>query len=57
MAFNGCCTGNDMRYSSESGIQPESRLKLKSPKSSYELIKNQNEKPSTTTKVDYKITK
>jgi len=57
MAFNGCCTGNDMRYSSESGIQPESRLKLKSPKPSYEIIKNPNEKPSSTTKVDYKPTK
>ena len=57
MAFNGCCTGNDMRYSSESGIQPESRLKLKSPKSSYEIIKSPKEKPSATIKVDYKVTK
>lgn len=57
MAFNGCCTGNDMRYSSESGIQPESRLKLKCPKPSYEIIKNPKEKPSTITKVDYMPTK
>ena len=60
MAFNGLCTGNDMRYSSEGQKLSESKLKLKSPKSSYEIIS-----PSSTekkgnksiSKVDFKPTK
>ena len=46
MAFNGFCTGNDMRYSSEGPKISDSRLKLKAPKPSYEIItqilKNEN---------------
>ena len=40
MAFNGMCTGNDMLYASEGGIIPESRLKLKAPKTSYIITNN-----------------
>ena len=40
MAFNAMCSSNDMLYASEGGIIPESRLKLKSPKTSYEITTN-----------------
>lgn len=59
MAFNGLCTGNDMRYSSEGQKISESKLKLKSPKSSYEILsKSSNQKKGNKfiTKVDFKPT-
>ena len=40
MAFNGMCSGNDMLYASEGGLIPESRLKLKAPKTSYIITSN-----------------
>ena len=48
MAFNvGMCTGNDMLYASEGGLIPETKLKLKAPKTSYlitsEIPKNSKE--------------
>jgi hypothetical protein len=57
MAFNGLCTGNDMRYSSESPKLSESKLKLKAPKSSYEIIPNSQKNFQNIEKVDYKSTK
>ena len=48
MAFNGgMCTGNDMLYASEGGLMPETKLKIKAPKTSYiitsEIPKNSKE--------------
>ena len=47
MAFNGMCTGNDMLYASEGGLMPETKLKIKAPKTSYiitsEIPKNSQE--------------
>ena len=40
MAFNVMCSSNDMLYASEGGLIPESRLKLKSPKTSYKITSN-----------------
>ena len=57
MAFNGLCTGNDMRYSSESPKLSESKLKLKAPKSSYEIISNSQKNFQNIEKVDFKSTK
>ena len=54
MAFNGCCTGNDMTYSSEGSKSLV--LKLNSPKPSYEII-SQKKTKNTIQKVDYKLTK
>ena len=56
MAFNGFCTGNDMRYSSEGYKNFESKLKIKAPKSSYEIISFQKENKNIQ-KVEYKPTK
>ena len=41
MAFNGLCTGNDMRYTSESDRIPDHKLKIKAPKPSYQIISTQ----------------
>ena len=57
MAFNGLCTGNDMKYSSESLNISESKLKLKAPKSSYEIISNSPKNFQNIQKVDFKPTK
>ena len=61
MAFNGCCTGIDMRYSSEGQKFNESKLKLKPPKSSYEIILptqvKQKKVSKSIIKVDFKPTK
>ena len=57
MAFNGFCTGNDMRYSSECPKISDSRLKLKAPKSSYEIISKPNINNQKIEKVDFKPTK
>lgn len=54
MAFNGCCTGNDMAYSSEGSKSLV--LKLNSPKPSYEII-SQKKMKNTIQKVDYKLSK
>ena len=56
MAFNGLCTWNDMRYSSESVILPDNKLKIKAPKPSYQIIYTQKNYQKIT-KVDYKPTK
>ena len=56
MAFNGCCTGNDMRLSSEGPKILESQLKLRAPKSSYEIISPQKNNKNIQ-KVEYKPTK
>ena len=56
MAFNGMCTGNDMLYASEGGIIPESRLKLKAPKSSY-IITSNTKNTQGICKLDFKPTK
>ena len=57
MAFNGFCTGNDMRYSSEGPKISDSRLKLKAPKSSYEIISKSKKNNQNIEKVDFKPTK
>ena len=57
MAFYGFCTGNDMRYSSETPKLPESKLKLKAPKSSYEIIPNSQKSIQKIEKVNFKPTK
>ena len=57
MAFNGFCTGNDMRYSSEGPKLSDSRLKLKAPKSSYEIITKSQKNIQKIEKVDFKPTK
>lgn len=57
MAFNGLCRGNDMRFSSEIQRSPESRSKLKSPKSSYEIISTTKKKAKDIEKVDFNPTK
>ena len=57
MAFNGFCTGNDMRYSSETPKLSETKLKLKAPKSSYEIISNSPKNIQNIEKVDFKPTK
>ena len=56
MAFNGFCTGNDMRLSSEGPKILESQLKLRAPKSSYEIISPQKNNKNIQ-KVEYKPTK
>jgi len=56
MAFNGFCTGNDMRLSSEGPKILASQLKLRAPKSSYEIISTQNNNKNIQ-KVEYKPTK
>ena len=57
MAFNGFCTGNDMRYSSEGPKLLDSRLNIKAPKSSYEIISKPNINNQKIEKVDFKPTK
>ena len=57
MAFNGMCTGNDMLYASEGGIIPESRLKIKAPKTSYIITTNIPKNSQEIYKVDIKPTK
>ena len=57
MAFNGCCNGNDMRFSCEVGKSPTYNLKLKAPKTSYEIISNKKKVSSIYSKVDFKPTK
>ena len=56
MAFNGMCNGNDMLYASEGGIMPESKLKIKAPKSSY-IITSDIKNSKDILKVDIKPTK
>jgi hypothetical protein len=56
MAFNGFCTGNDMRLSSEGPKILASQLKLRAPKSSYEIISPQKNNKNIQ-KVEYKPTK
>ena len=56
MAFNGCCTGNDMRFSSEDTKIFQSKLKKRTPKPSYEIISSQKDY-KTVKKVEYKPTK
>ena len=57
MAFNGFCTGNDMKYSSEGGKSSIYKLKLKAPKPSYEIISNPQKTSSNYLKVDFKPSK
>ena len=57
MAFNGFCTGNDMRYASEGIKINEYKFKLKAPKPSYEIISSIQKKSSDTSKIDFKPTK
>ena len=57
MAFNGFCTGNNMRYSCEGPKTLESKLKIKAPKPSYEIISSQKDKKKEVQKVEYKPTK
>ena len=57
MAFNGLCTGNDMRFSNEVERPFESRLKLKAPKSSYEIISPNKKKIKEITKVEFNPTR
>ena len=56
MAFNGCCTGNDMIFSSEGSKIFESKLKIRAPKPSYEIIISKKDN-KTIKKVEYKPTK
>ena len=56
MAFNGFCTGNDMRFSSEGQKSFESKLKIKASKPSYEIIYSQKDNKKVQ-KVEYKPTK
>ena len=56
MAFNGCCTGNDMSFSSEGLKGFESKLKIRAPKPSYEIISSQKDY-KTISKIEYKPTK
>lgn len=57
MSFNGFCSGNDMKYSSEGSMNPD-RFKLKVPKPSYDIIvPPQNNGPNNYLKVDFKPTK
>lgn len=56
MAFNGFCTGNDMRYASESLRLPDNKLKIKAPKPSYQIIYSKKSYEEIE-KVDYKPTK
>ena len=55
MAFNGCCTGNDMKYSSEGQKLLYDNFKLSAPKSSYGII--DTDKSSKIKKVNYMPTK
>ena len=57
MAFNGFCTGNDMKYSSEGGKSSIYKLKLTAPKPSYEIISNPQKTSSNYLKVDFKPSK
>ena len=57
MAFNGMCTGNDMLYASEGGLIPESRLKLKPPKTSYIITSNIPKHSQEIYKVEFSPTK
>ena len=57
MAFNGMCTGNDMLYASEGGIIPESRLKIKAPKTSYIITNNITKNSKEIFKADIKPTR
>ena len=57
MAFNGMCTGNDMIFASEGGIIPESKLKLKAPKSSYVITSNIDKNSKENIKIKIKPTK
>ncbi len=57
MAFNGLCTVNDMRFSSEVERSYGCRQKLKSPKSSYEIIYPNKKKIKEITKVEFNATK
>ena len=56
MAFNGFCTGNDMRYSSEGVRIPDLKLKIKAPKPSYQIISPQKSYQKIT-KIDINPTK
>ena len=53
MAFNGMCSGNDMLYASEGGLIPESRLKLKAPKTSYIITSNIQKNSQQIYKVEF----
>ena len=53
MAFNGMCSGNDMFYASEGGLIPESRLKLKAPKTSYIITSNIQKNSQQIYKVEF----
>ena len=53
MAFNGMCSGNDMLYASEGGLIPESRLKLKAPKTSYIITLNIQKNSQQIYKVEF----
>ena len=53
MAFNGMCSGNDMLYASEGGLIPESRLKLKAPKTSYMITSNIQKNSQQIYKVEF----
>jgi len=57
MAFNGMCTGNDMLLASERGLIPESKLKLKAPKTSYIITTNITKDSNEVLPVDFKPTK
>ena len=53
MAFNGMCSGNDTLYASEGGLIPESRLKLKAPKTSYIITSNIQKNSQQIYKVEF----
>ena len=57
MAFHSFCTGNDMRYSSESSntkLSLEEKLKIKSPAPSYEILTKLQKYGPYYNKVEYK---
>ena len=47
------CSGNDMLYASEGGLIPESRLKLKAPKTSYIITSNIQKNSQQIYKVEF----